>query len=214
VNRAVSPTPLYRAPALWGLLGTLAVAGVWALLAPPERTMGDAIRIVYLHVSATMAGLTCLYGVGALGLGTSFLPAPRVERALRSLWIAGMAAFVAGFLLSLVSARVSWGGVFWAEPRVRASLGVLAVGLVALAVDAGLSPSRARNLAWTVAAVLAFLALRIAPLYMHPDHPVKADTPLGIRAAFLGIAACWFVAALFLARLLTAGGAGPPPPPP
>jgi ABC-type transport system involved in cytochrome c biogenesis permease subunit len=205
VNRAASPTPFFRVPALWGFLGALTAAVVWALLAPPERTMGDAIRIVYLHVSATMAGLTCLYGVGVLGLATSFLPAPRVERALRPLWIAGMAAFVAGFLLSLVSARVSWGGVFWAEPRVRASLGVLAVGLVALAVDAGLSPRRARRLAWAAAAALAFLALRIAPLYMHPDHPVKEDTPPGIRAAFLGISACWFVAALFLARLLPDG---------
>jgi len=210
VNRTAPATPASRATALWGCLGALAAAGVWALLAPPERTMGDAIRIVYLHVSATLAGLTCLYGVGALGLASSFVPVPRVERALRSLWIAGMAAFVAGFLLSLVSAHVSWGGVFWAEPRVRASLGVLAVGLVALAVDAGLPPARARNLAWTAAAVLAFLALRIAPLYMHPDHPVKEDTPLGIRAAFLGISACWFVAALFLARLLPAGS--PPRP--
>jgi hypothetical protein len=205
VNRAASPTSSSRVPALWGCLGALAAAGVWALLAPPERTLGDAIRLVYLHVSATMAGLTCLYVAGALGVAASLLPVPRAERALRPLWIAGMAAFVAGFLLSLVSARVSWGGVFWAEPRVRASLGVLAVGLVALAIDAGLSPARARNLVWTAAAALAFLALRIAPLYMHPDHPVKEDTPLGIRAAFLGISACWFVAALFLARLLGEG---------
>jgi hypothetical protein len=207
VKRAPYPGPTGRALALSGCLGALAAACVWALLAPPERTLGDAIRVVYLHVSATMAGLACLYGAGALGLATAVLPVPRVERALRPLWIAGMAAFVAGFLLSLVSARISWGGIFWAEPRVRASLGVVAVGLVAVAVDGWLAPARARNLTWSAAAALAFVALRTAPLYIHPDHPVKEGTPPGIRAAFLGISVCWLVAALFLARFLLDGAA-------
>ena len=202
-----SPSRADRVTALGGCLGALLVAGAWALLAPPERTMGDAIRVVYLHVSATMAGLACLYGAGALGLAMTARPVPRVERALRPLWIAGLAAFSAGFLLSLVSARISWGGIFWTEPRMRASLGVVATGWVALAVHAGLGPGRARDLTWTVAAAVAFVAIRRAPLYLHPDHPVTATTPLGIRAAFLGIAICWFVACLFLTRLLLVGRA-------
>jgi hypothetical protein len=195
-----SASPYGRLAPVAGCLGALAAAGIWALLAPPERTMGDAIRVVYLHVSATLAGLACLYGAGALGLAMAAWPVERVERALRPLWIAGMVTFVAGFLLSLVSARISWGGVFWAEPRVRASLGVVAAGLVALAVHGGLEPGRARPLTWTVAAVLSFVVLRSAPLVIHPDHPVKETTPLGIRAAFLGISLCFFVASLFLAR--------------
>lgn len=193
-----------RFRALAGCVGAVAFAFAWAFLAPPERTMGDAIRAVYLHASATMAGLTVLYGVGALGLATALRPAPRLEAALRPLWLAGMAVFVAGFVLSLVSARISWGGVFWAEPRMRASLGVVAVGLVAVAADTRLGPGRARNLVWSAAGLIAFVALRTAPLYIHPDHPVTDTTPLAIRAAFLGISAYWFVAALFLARLFAA----------
>ncbi|HSG47507.1 MAG TPA: hypothetical protein VLA43_06845 [Longimicrobiales bacterium] len=191
-----------------GLALALVAAAAWAALAPPERSLGDGIRVVYLHVAATMAGLTCLYGVGLVGAVAAFQPLGLAETRLRSVWIAGLAAFALGFVLSLVSATVSWGGIFWAEPRVRASLGVGAVGLVALAVHGSLGAGRVRHLVWPVSALLAFVLLGSAPLYVHPDHPVQRTTPLGIRAAFIGISICLLVASLCLARLLHGAEAG------
>ncbi len=152
-----------------GLAAALMAAAAWAALAPPERMLGDGIRVVYLHVSATMVGLG----------------------------------------LTLVSATVSWGGIFWAEPRMRASVGVVAVALVALAVEGSAGRARLRNLTWPVSALAAFLVLRSALLYIHPDHPVQSTTPLGIRAAFIGIFVLFLVASLCLADLLHARGDPP-----
>lgn len=198
-----SPPGHRTVTAYWiGLLVTLVAAGAWAALAPPERSLGEGIRVVYLHVSATLAGLTCLYGVGVVGAVAVFQPLGVVETQLRSFWIAGLAAFGLGFGLSLVSATVSWGGIFWAEPRVRASLGVVAVSLVAWTVVGSLGARRIRHLAWAVAAGLAFISLRTAPLYVHPDHPVQSTTPLGIRAAFVGIFLLFLAASFCLAQLL------------
>lgn len=192
-----SDTP-YKIGLALALLGAVA----WAALAPSERSLGDGIRIVYLHVSATLAGLACLYGVGAVGAVGVVRPLGAVGTRLRFVWVAGLWTFALGFALSLVSATVSWGGIFWAEPRVRASLGVVAVGLLAPAVRAGLANRRLRDLVWPVSAVLIFVVLRTAALYVHPDHPIKSTTPLGIRGAFVAIFVLFLVASLCLAKLM------------
>lgn len=185
-----------------GLMAALAATGAWAALAPPERSLGDGIRVVYLHVSATLAGLACLYGVGLLGAVVSLRPVAFLEDRLRSYWIAGLGAFGLGLALSLVSAAVSWGGIFWAEPRLRASLGVVAVGMMAWAAYWSFGSARTRHLVWTVSAAMVFLLLRTAPLYIHPDDPVQSTTPLGIRAAFGGMFVLFLAASFCLAELL------------
>ncbi len=189
----------------WGVVALgLVVAALWALLAPEERSLGSGIRMVYLHVSATWAGITFLYGVGLLGGVSSFLPSPDGLRGwLRSVWTAGLAAFAVGFLLSLVAAQASWGGIFWAEPRVRASLGVVAVSLLALTVEAGVRGSRWRGLTWTVAALACFVILRSAGLFIHPDRPIRSTTPWSIRGTFLGLYAFSLVIGAALASALS-----------
>lgn len=52
-----------------GLLVACVMAGAaLTALAPPERALGDGIRVVYLHVAFTWAGLTGFVAMAALGL--------------------------------------------------------------------------------------------------------------------------------------------------
>jgi len=199
-------SPGIRSPATraWGAVALgLVAAALWALLAPEERSLGAGIRMVYLHVSATWAGITFLYGVGLLGGVSAFLPLPDGFRGwLRSVWLAGLAAFALGFLLSLMAAQVSWGGIFWAEPRMRASLGVVAVSLLALVVETGVRGTRWRGLTWTVAALACFVILRSAGLFIHPDRPIRPTTPWSIRGTFLGMYALFLLTSAALASAL------------
>jgi hypothetical protein len=199
-----SPGSNAHAARAWGAVAVgLFVAALWALLAPEERSMGSGIRMVYLHVSATRAGLTFLYAGGILGGLSPLLPSRDGFLAwLRSAWTAGLVAFAAGFLLSLVAAHGSWGGIFWAEPRMRASLGVVAVSLLALAVEAGVRGSRWRGMTWAVAAMACFVVLRSAGLFVHPDRPIRPTTPWAIRGTFLGMYALFMVTSAALASAL------------
>lgn len=185
-----------------GLVVALVSAAIWVALAPLELTMGTAIRVVYLHVAATLAGLACLYTVGVLAVMTAFRSVPALEVRLRPLWIAGLTAFLLGFILSLLSATISWGGILWAEPRLRASVAVVIVGLVSLWVAAGIPAGVMRRLTWTIAAALSYGLVKSAPLYIHPVHPFQDSTSVGIRAAFLGISSLFLIATLFFAALL------------
>jgi hypothetical protein len=189
------------------------VLGVlWALLAPEERSLGAGIRPVYLHVSATWAGVTLLYLVGVWGGVAALLPrVGRVSVWLRAGWTAGLTAFAAGFALSLVAARVSWGGVFWAEPRVLASIAVVALGLVALAVEPGDRPRRWGPSLWAVAALACYGVLRNADTFVHPERPIRPTTPWSIRGTFFGLYALFLVSASAFAVML-AGRRQPTPP--
>ncbi len=181
----------------------LVVAGVWALLlAPQERTMGTTIRPVYLHVAATVAGLTMLYVTAGLGLVRTAGFLPRLDGWLRRLWAGGVVMFGLGFVLSLLAAQVAWGGIFWAEPRVRASVGVLAVGMIVWAVAPRVTKMAAGHLLWPVglAAIMAMLAN--AQRIIHPESPVQGVTPWGIKGTFYGLTAIMLLTGWSVAQLM------------
>ena len=181
----------------------LIVAGVWGLLlAPPERTMGTTIRPVYLHVAATVAGLTMLYITAGLGLVRTAGLLPRLDGWLRRLWAGGVVMFGLGFVLSLLAAQVAWGGIFWAEPRVRASVGVLAVGMIVWAVAPRVRKMAAGHLLWPVALAAIMAMLASAQRIIHPESPVQDVTPWGIRGTFYGLTVIMLLTGWSVAQLM------------
>lgn len=195
-----------RRNALLLLATVLAGAVAWALLAPLERSLGDRIRVVYLHASATWSGLIVLNLTGVAGLGAAFgVRESAAARWLPRTWLAGLAFFSAGFVLSLLAARQSWGAVYWAEPRVRASVAAIVLGILVYQGGRTLS-TRLRHLFWFAAAALMTIVVRVATLVLHPEQPIQETTPFGIRATFYGLAALMLVGAAALAVALPAGG--------
>ena len=68
--------------------------------------MGVTIRPVYLHVSATVAGMLLLYAAAGLGLLRTAGLLPRFDAWLRRVWMAGVVMFALGYALSLLAAQV------------------------------------------------------------------------------------------------------------
>ncbi|HEV7733304.1 MAG TPA: hypothetical protein VGR62_14125 [Candidatus Binatia bacterium] len=163
------------------LIGLLAVI---ILLAPAERTLGDGIRWVYVHVGLVWAGGLGLGIAAALGLGAVI-----TNRAALGTWTltvgrAGLAAFGLGIVFSMVAASVNWGAVSLWEPRMAASLRFLAVAVI-LQVVGGWAPSpRVTGLLAIGTAALLFLDVGGAPLVMHPRDPVRQASSSAIQATF------------------------------
>ena len=181
----------------------LLVAGVWGLLlAPQERSMGTTIRPVYLHVAATLAGMTMMYaaaGVGLLRVGGLL---PGWESRLRRVWGAGVILFALGYLLSLLAAQVAWGGVFWAEPRVRSSVGVLAVGAMVWAAAPRLTRRPMGHLVWPGGLAVAMVMLATSRRIIHPEGPIQDVTPWSIRGTFYGLTALMLLVGWDVMRLM------------
>lgn len=183
----------------------LVVAGVWGLLlAPQERSMGATIRPVYLHVAATVAGMLMLYAAAGLGLIRTAGRLPALDGWLRRVWAGGLVMFALGYGLSLLAAHVAWGGIFWAEPRVRASVGVLAVGMVTWAVAPRVTRMAGGHLLWPGALALMVLMLAGAQRVIHPEDPVQDVTPWSIRGTFWGLTAVMLLVGWSVSQLMPA----------
>ncbi|MDX1616907.1 MAG: hypothetical protein R3300_21545 [Candidatus Promineifilaceae bacterium] len=169
-----------------GILPAAAVilAAIVLLLAPEEQTLGEGIKIVYVHVAFIWTGMVGLIAAGLLGLFVSVSARRQVEAWNRVLGGVALGAFAIGLLLSGPAASMNWGGVFWREPRTLAALQVLAMGMIVQVLILWPLPLRLKGLLH--AALVGFMvwSIQSTPLVLHPDDPARASGSLAIRATF------------------------------
>lgn len=168
----------------WILLALMAADAVLALLAPEERTLGDGIRWVYVHVGLVWAGSLALALGSVGGLALALTGEPRLESWVRAIWWAGLAAFGVGVGFSMVAASVNWGAVALDEPRMQASLRFLAIAaMLAVAGSWSAWPRLTGALAFATFALFAW-DVGGAELVMHPDDPIRTASSVAIQVTF------------------------------
>jgi heme exporter protein C len=147
------------------------------LVAPAEETMGDAQRIIYLHVAVAwlgLAGFVAMGGAGAMYLLRRDLDWDHWAQAAAELgWLAASLTLATGSLW----ARAAWGAWWTWDPRLLTSLILWAAYAGCLMVRGSLDDPHRRA---RLGAVLAIVGLLDVPLVimatrwfrgMHPAAP-------------------------------------------
>lgn len=131
------------------------------------------------------AGTLTLGVAGVGGLVVLVSGRPTAASRVRATWRAGLVAFALGIGFSMVAARVNWGAVFLAEPRMAASLRFLAVAVIIAVIAAWVQ--RPRVTAFLASATFALLLWDVggAQLIMHPRDPVRTATSPIIQWTFV-----------------------------
>ena len=187
-------------PWLWLLLTLLTVTAL-TLLSPPEATLGDNVRVVYLHgawVWAALAAFLIAAGIGAAGLLRRMTELHRWSRAWGR---AGVIFWVTYLPVSLWAMQANWNGLFLAEPRWRFAL-VFAVTGVLLQLGLSFLPVRwtsVGNLAFVIALFWAMLSTENV---MHPPSPMLDSSFSSIQVFFAALTLLLIFAAWQIARLL------------
>ena len=184
----------------WLALTVLIIAFVaLALLAPPEKSLGEAIRYVYVHVALTRAGMWGFYLAGLLGLVLLVTARVRLQHWIQVLTWVALALFFAGGIGSIFAQQASWGGLLLEEPRNRSSLGVMAAALIVLLINNWMPWVRVRGLLYVALAAYVAWTIPRTPLVFHPANAVGSSPSAAIRWAFLilTLLACligaWFI---------------------
>lgn len=172
----------------WVFLAVLlSVEGVLVWQAPAEKTLGEGIKIVYVHVSLTWAGMVGFTLAGLQGIWNTFKSNIVLHKWNQVVsWVA-LGCFVLGYATSLMAAKINWGAVLWTEPRVIASLQFIVVALIILVANHRLKNYR---LAGVLSALLAFFlmwSILGTPLFLHPGSPIRESTSLAIQLTFLSM---------------------------
>ena len=192
----------------WLPLGviTLAAAAL-LLLAPAEATIGDGIRIVYVHVALIWTGMLVLTVAGLLGLVVLLTGRSVVAEWMQIVAWVGLGFFAAGVLTSLAAEIVNWGGIAWREPRTAANLNLLALAVIVQVTSTWL-PDR-----WAASGRLQgllnlFLAAAVVwttittEVQLHPANAVGDATSRTIQLTFYGLFLLSLSAAIWLVLVL------------
>lgn len=169
---------------LLALCGAVAAAVLWAM--PAEKTLGDVIKLVYLHGALSRAGMVGFWLAGLAGAAYLVTPRRSLARWCEGLLWSAWAFWVAHFIVSMPATRLTWGPwIAWGEPRVTMTLQIAAVGLVSIVII------RLLNNARFTAATAALLALAVALLaaqtgvLRHPLDPIGASPSTALRLIYL-----------------------------
>jgi hypothetical protein len=173
----------------WLLIGLCVVLAVLVLLLmPAEKTIGQVIKIVYLHGALSSAGMIGFIAAGLFGLAYLIRPRRALGQWSRALLISGWAFWTAHFLVSMPATRLTWGPwVAWGEPRVTMTLQVLAGGLLVILISWLLKDLRfaaAANVLFALA--FAVLAARTGVL-RHPLDPIGSSPSTLLRLVYLAL---------------------------
>ncbi len=181
----------------WRYLVFLPLGALLWRLTPAERQLGDGVKVVLVHVSLVWVG-AALMAASALTAIAALLGVARAARWARICGVLGVVTYGLGVGMSMVAALVNWGGIAWAEPRLRASFHFLAAAVIVHALS-GVRPRLREALLLGLAAFFVWTLL--APeLQMHPGRAIKNAEAIGIKVAFAGWVALMGALSLVVAR--------------
>ena len=176
---------------MWPLLAGLLAALVLLLwISPDERTLGQAVKLVYLHgalVRTATVLLVVSLPVNLVALVWGWRAWLAWGKALA--WTA-VGIWIAHALFSMITTYATW-GVFiaWFEPRTRFTFALSMAGLVVLIATHLMDHPRLGALAYALLAGLTlFLAPRLGAI-QHPLEAIRASPSDAIRAFYAAILA-------------------------
>jgi hypothetical protein len=189
-----------RSPFAWFLLAIVVTAGLVAV-GPREASLGENVRIVYLHAAWALSAEVCFALAGLAGLGGILLRRERLHAWSAALGQTGIVFWIIYLPLSLWAMQSNWNGLFLEEPRFRVAFilavtgTLLQVGLLILG----------RPIITSLVNVLFFSALwillRQAGYVLHPKpSPIFGSGNFELQLYFIILVFATLAGAWFLTR--------------
>lgn len=188
--------------ALW-----LAALATLLILSPSEKTLGDVVKLVYLHGALVRTGLLAFTVAGVLGAAALITRGHSAMRWSEAVGHAALVVWALYILSSMVVTYLAWGtAIAWSEPRVQASAHIFLAAVAFWILSYLLQSGRATALLNLVLAVLAWVRVRSAGVVIHPVDPIGGSASVAIKVFYAGIVLCVILLAGELALWLRVRG--------
>lgn len=178
------------------------MTGVVIWLSPADRTLGNLVKLIYVHGALIRVGLLAFAASGLLGAAYLALPQPGLLDWSQAVARAGIFVWVLYWISSVLSMQLAWGGIAWSEPRFVVTTPVL---VAAPAVQMGtwlVGNRRFTAFANALLAGVIVFTLSRAHLILHPLDPIGQSPSIQVRVAYYLILLFTALATWQLARLL------------
>lgn len=171
----------------WLLIALCAVLAAAILLVMPlEKTLGQVIKIVYLHGALSRAGMIGLFAAGVAGVLHLLTRRSALAAWTTGFLISGWGFWIAHFIVSMPATRLTWGPwIAWGEPRVTMTLQLAGAGLIVLLVSGMVGDARFTSAsAAALAVAVASMAGRTGVI-RHPLDPIGTSPSAKYQLIYL-----------------------------
>jgi len=143
------------------------------IIIPEEKTLGEGIILVYIHVALIFSGTLGFLVSAFLGVWVLFSANKHLQSWLFYLSLFSLILYFLGIGLSMIASTIFWGAVNWTEPYMLASLQIISITIIIL-VAAGLIPNtRLKGFLNIIPFVSILLLMHGNKLILHPDTPIR-----------------------------------------
>jgi len=168
---------------------------VLLFLLPPERILGDVIKLVLLHGALVRAGLIAFAIAGLLSVICLVSTNPIWQRWCVAIQIAAILLWLGNVISSSIATKLSWGEwIAWSEPRVWATLHVTWLSLACLMLVLWVNQRIFTALANIIVAGLSWGLIKGATLVRHPFDPLGTSNVILYQLLYVAMVAVLLLA--------------------
>ncbi len=177
------------------------------LLSPAEATLGNVVKIVYLHGAAERVSTYAFLVAAALGIAQIVFVRPSLARWTRAALETAIAFWLIELLVSLPAQVLAWGGLVLDEPRVIGALWILGLTVLVYVVARWLNEPNWMALSACAGCAIVFIVLRSGINILHPFNPIVASDSMAIKVFYAAIIVITGALAVQFARFRAGGSA-------
>ena len=170
------------------------------LLAPTDRVLGEATRMVYVHGAIIRVVLGTFLLSGVLGLIYLFSTRPALVQWSQILLETSLLLWLPYLVSATIATLQTWGAIAWFEPRWLVTLQVSVIAPVAYVVSLVVKKPIVTAALNAIVAAAIFVLTRSAGLVLHPIDPIGTSGNTGIIGSYLVLLGLCALFALQVAR--------------
>jgi hypothetical protein len=177
------------------------IVGV-STLGPAEKSLGENVRLVYLHGAWVWTAIVGFIAAAIVGLAALIKRSDNLNSWSVALSRSGLFFWLTYLPLSLLTMRFNWNGLFLEEPRWRMAIDLAIVGIlfqVALLLLQRQYLGSVINITYFL--LLAWSLLRTDQV-LHPSSPIASSGSGSIQFFFGALTLLCLLAGILLARWL------------
>lgn len=173
---------------------------VVTLIAPVDRVIGEATRMVYVHGALIRVVLGAFLLSGVLGLIYLFKRTAALVEWSQILLETSLLLWLPYLVSATIATLQTWGAIAWFEPRWLVTLQISVIAPVAYVVSLVVKKPIVTAILNALVAVSIFVLTRSAGLVLHPIDPIASSGNGGIIGSYLILLALCVLFAVQVAR--------------
>jgi hypothetical protein len=158
---------------------------VVTLLAPTDRVLGQATRMVYVHGAIIRVVLGTFLLSGLLGLIYLFSKRSALVQWSQILLETSLLLWIPYLVSATIATLQTWGAIAWFEPRWLVTLQISVIAPVAYVVSWVVKKPIVTAALNALVAATIFVLTRSAGLVLHPIDPIATSGNNGIIGAYV-----------------------------